>query len=165
MKKSAVVFVVSLLLSTVAFAQNHFSYDVSGSSGSRDGESYSEIHLGLNYYATNWLNWRNSLFTQFGSEIKTVYGLDSAALLNYDLYTQNRAFGVEFFAGPGVRLATEKSNAVFGKAGITFGLGGLRIGGGVQAFHYLEDRTDKNDFVLGKDEVQYFITLSGGGTF
>ncbi|WP_413568541.1 hypothetical protein ACLWBD_13540 [Bdellovibrio sp. HCB117] len=165
MKNSILLFVVCFFVSLSSFAQNRFTYDLSGSSGTRDGESYSEIHLGLNYYATNWLNWRNSLFTQFGTEIKTVYGLDSAALFNYDLYTQNRAFGVEFFAGPGLRVATEKSNAVFGKAGITFGLGGLRIGGGVQAFHYLEDRTDKNDFVLGKDEVQYFITLSGGGSF
>ncbi|WII73202.1 hypothetical protein QJS83_04860 [Bdellovibrio sp. 22V] len=165
MKKLTLLFVVLCGFSGNAFAQSRFTYDISGSSGTRDGESYSEVHLGLNYYAQEWLNWRNSLFTQFGSEVKTVYGLDSAALFRFDAYTDDRALGVEFYAGPGVRLATENSNAAFGKAGLTFALGGLRIGGGVQAFHYLEDRTDKNDNVLNKDEVQYFITLAGGGSF
>lgn len=152
-------------LSVSALAQSRMSYDLTGSSGTRDGESFSEIHLGLNWFVEEWLNWRNSLFTQFGTDINTVYGLDSAALFNWQAYTQGRGLGIELFAGPGLRFANENSNAVFGKAGVTFGLGGLRIGGGVQAFHYFEDRTDKNNFVLNKDEVQYFITLSGGGSF
>ncbi|KYG65954.1 hypothetical protein AZI86_02460 [Bdellovibrio bacteriovorus] len=165
MKKSCTVFLAICFLSLSSFAASgsSLSYDLSGGSGSRDGETYSEIHLGLNWFVQDWLNWRNSIFTQFGTEINTVYGLDSAALFNVDAYTSNRALGVELYAGPGVRVATEKSNAVFGKAGITFALGGLRIGGGVQANHYLEDRTDKNNRVLGKDETQYFIVLSGGG--
>lgn len=146
-------------------SDSRVTYDLSGSSGTRDGASFSEIHLGLNWFMSDWFNWRNSLFTQFGTNIKTVSGLDSEALFNYEAYTQNRALGVEFYAGPGVRLASEKSNAVFGKAGVTLGLGGLRIGGGVQALHYLEDRVDTNNNVLNKDEVQTFITLSGGGSF
>lgn len=165
MKKNVATLLTVLLAGPLALAQSRMSYDISGSSGTRDGESYSEIHLGLNYFANEYFNWRNSLFTQFGTEIKTVYGIDSAALFNYDLYSSSRTLGVEFFAGPGLRFATEKSNAVFGKAGVTFGLGGLRIGGGVQAFQYFEERTDKNDVVLGKNETQYFITLSGGGSF
>ncbi|MEN0060349.1 MAG: hypothetical protein AAGB31_16030 [Bdellovibrio sp.] len=152
-------------LSGLAQSGSHVSYDLSGASGTRDGESYTEIHLGLNWYVQEWLNWRNSVFTQFGSEVKTVYGLDSAALFGTEFYTQGRGLGVEFYAGPGVRLASENSNAVFGKAGVTFALGGLRIGGGVQALHYMDDRTDKNDNVLNKDEVQTFIILSGGGSF
>lgn len=168
MKKSCALFLAISFLSFSVFAasgsNSTISYDLSGGSGTRDGETYSEIHLGLNYFVQDWLNWRNSVFTQFGTEVKTVYGLDSAALFNVDAYTSNRALGIELYAGPGVRFATEKSNAVFGKAGITFALGGLRIGGGVQALHYLEDRTDKNENILGKDETQYFIILSGGGT-
>jgi hypothetical protein len=165
--KTFALFLSTLLFCSLTFAasssDSRVSYDVSGGSGTRDGETYSEIHLGLNWFVEDWLNWRNSLFTQFGTEVKTVYGLDSAALFKADAYNSGRTLGVEVYAGPGLRFATEKSNAVFGKAGITFALGGLRIGGGVQALHYVEDRTDKNENVLGKDETQYFITLSGGG--
>lgn len=166
MKKALSLFILICGLAGNSFAQSSGSrvtYDLSGSSGTRDGESFSEIHLGLNWFVQDHLNWRNSIFTQFGTEIKTVYGLDSEALFNWQAYTQSRQLGIEFFAGPGLRFATEKSNAVFGKAGVTFGIAGLRIGGGVQAFHYIDDRLDKNDNVLNKDEVQYFITLSGGG--
>lgn len=154
-----------LFLIAGSVAQARVTYDLTGSSGTRDGSSFSEIHLGLNWYMSEWFNWRNSVFTQFGSEIKTVNGLDSEALFNWDVYTSDRNLGVEFYAGPGVRLASEKSNAAFGKAGVTFALAGLRLGGGVQALHYLEDRSDKSENVLNKDEVQYFITLSGGGSF
>lgn len=156
-------FFFSISLANAAPSGSTVTYDVSGGSGTRDGETYSEVHLGLNWFVRDWFNWRNSVFSQFGSEVKTVYGLDSAALLNWDAYNSKKTLGVEFYIGPGVRVASEKSNAVFGKTGLTFALGGLRIGGGVQALHYLEDRTDKLDRVLGKDEVQYFITLSGGG--
>lgn len=156
---------VTIMFSFLAQAQSRFSYDLSGASGTRDNESFTEIHLGLNYFVKDWLNWRNSVFTQFGTDINTVYGLDTAALFNYEFYNHGRTLGVEFFAGPGLRFASENSNAAFGKAGITFGLGGLRIGGGVQHFLYFEDRTDKNDNTLNKDETQYFITLSGGGSF
>ncbi len=164
MKKAFLFTILLGVLFVGGFAKARVTYDLSGSSGTRDGSSFSEVHLGLNWYVDEWLNWRNSVFTQFGTDIKTVNGLDSEALLNYDAYTQSRALGIELFAGPGVRLASEKSNAVFGKAGVTFAIGGLRIGGGAQALHYLEDRTDKNDNVLNKDEVQYFITLTGGGS-
>nr|BFD60576.1 hypothetical protein CKG001_26830 [Bdellovibrio sp. CKG001] len=156
---------VTIMFSLSAQAQSRFSYDLSGASGTRDNESFTEIHLGLNYFVKDWLNWRNSVFTQFGTDINTVYGLDTAALFNYEFYNHSRTLGVEFFAGPGLRFASENSNAAFGKAGITFGLGGLRIGGGVQHFLYFEGRTDKNDNTLNKDETQYFITLSGGGSF
>lgn len=167
MKKFTCLFLLCLTLSIRAFAQpgSRFTYDASGSSGTRDGSSYSEVHLGLNWYMDDWFNWRNSIFTQFGANIKTVSGLDSEALFKFDVYTENRGLGLEFYAGPGVRLADQKSNAVFGKAGLTLGLGGLRIGGGIQALHYLEDRIDSNNNMLNKDEVQTFITLSGGGSF
>lgn len=149
--------------SSHVLAQSQVTYDLSGSSGTREGSNYSEIHLGLNWFLNDNFNWRNSVFTQFGTNIKTVNGLDSAALLNYQAYTQSRKLGLEFYVGPGVRLATEKSNAAFAKAGLTFALGGLRVGGGVQALHYLEDRMDADGKLLNKDEVQTFIVLSGGG--
>lgn len=163
MKKIIFAFTVSILFSVNVFAQN-MSYDISGASGSRDGESYSEIHLGLNYWVNDWFNWRNSVFTQFGSDMDSVYGLDTAGLFNHAIYTDSRTFGLELFAGPGLRFATEHSNAAFGKAGVIFALAGLRLGVGVQAFHYFEDRTDKQNNVLNKDETQLFFTISGGGS-
>lgn len=148
-----------------SLAQAELTYDLSGASGTRYGETYSEVHLGLNYYPSKFFNWRNSVFSQFGSEIDPVYGLDSAALLNLSHYNQQRTLGVELYAGPGVRVATEKANAGFGKAGVTFALGGLRIGGGVQSFHYFEERVDNQNRTLPQNETQYFIILSGGGRF
>jgi hypothetical protein len=155
-----------LLSSTLAFAEkaSTVSYDISGGSGTRDGVSYSEIHLGLNWFIQDYLNWRNSLFTQFGDKINTVYGLDSAALFNTEFYNSNRNLGLELYAGPGVRMASENSNAVFGKAGLVFALGGIRLGGGVQALHYFETRRETNGTAMPLDEVQTFITISGGGT-
>lgn len=165
MTKFMLVLLFSLGVSAVSFAQSRVTYDLTGSSGTRDGESFTEIHLGLNWFIKEHINWRNSVFTQFGNEIKTIYGLDTEALFNWEAYTQSRGLGIELFAGPGFRFASENSNAVFGKAGLTFGIAGLRIGGGVQAFHYWEDRKDKDENILDKDEVQYFVIIAGGGSF
>jgi hypothetical protein len=141
------------------------SYDVSGGVGSYDGNSYTEIHLGLNYFPAEWLNWRNSVFTKYGSSLNSIYGLDSALLFQTSAYTQSRGAGVEVFLGPGVRLASENNNAGFAQGGITFALGGLRLGFGAQALHYwANDRTDKNNVLLPNDEINYFITISGGGS-
>lgn len=165
MKKNLLTLCMLLVSApTLAAEGSRFTYDLGGSSGTYNGTSYTEVNLGLNWYLEDWLNWRNALFSKFGSSINTTYGLDSAVLFETDAYTENRLLGVELFIGPGVRLANEKSNAVFGKAGITFALAGMRIGGGIQQTHYIEGaRTDKNDQTLPQDETQYFITLSGGG--
>ncbi|MNS69993.1 hypothetical protein D3C72_1033260 [compost metagenome] len=167
MKKFIFAFIT--LCSLQSFAQRssrpQFTYDISGGVGSYDSNSYTQLQLGLNWYAYEWLNWRNAAFTQFGSSINNVYGLDSSILFQTSAYTQNRDAGVEVFLGPGVRLASENSNAGFAQGGITFALGGLRLGFGAQALHYWAERTDKNDVVMPKDEVNYFITVSGGGSF
>lgn len=161
--------IIIFAITTVGFLFNaqasQFTYDVSGSSGSKNGNSYSEIHLGLNYMPEQWFNWRNSLFSQFGSNMDTIYGLDSSALFSYDVYNTNRTAGFEVFAGPGVRVATEDANALTGKAGIAIALAGIRVGGGVQYLRYFENRYDKDGGDLGKDDTQVFITISGGGAF
>lgn len=165
MKKVWLILLSSIVISSAAFAApSTLSYDISGGSGSRNGNSYSEIHLGLNWYPAEWLNWRNSLFTQFGSAMNTIYGIDTAALFEYTAYTQSRGAGIELYAGPGLRFANENSNAVFGKVGLTFALGGLRLGASVQHNHYFSSRTDKENYSLPKDETQYFITIAGGGS-
>ncbi|AHI06731.1 hypothetical protein BDW_11155 [Bdellovibrio bacteriovorus W] len=154
-----------VLLFSASWAQAYVTYDVSGTSGTQEGKTYSEAHLGLNWHVSDWFNWRNSVFSRFGTDFPTVYGLDTEALFKLEAYTQKRNLGVEFYIGPGARIASEQYNAGFGKAGITFQLAGIRIGGGVQALHYLEDRFDNEGNLLKQDEVQTFITLSGGGTF
>lgn len=141
------------------------TYDISGAVGSYDGDAYTQITLGLNWYVHEHMNWRNSVFTQYGSNLNTTFGLDSAALFGTEFYNSGRTAGIEFFAGPGVRIANENSNAVTGTAGLTLALGGLRVGGGATYLSYFETRHNKDGDALPKDEVQYFITLSGGGSF
>lgn len=159
-----------LLLALLTFgftlkAQANFTYDISGSSGSRNNTNYSEIHLGLNYMPNEWFNWRNSIFTQFGSKVDTIYGVDSSALFSYDVFNEKRTAGIELFAGPGVRVATENANALLGKAGLNIVLAGIRVGGGVQYLRYFENRSTEDGIDLGKDDTQVFITVSGGGSF
>lgn len=167
MKKIIAALFCTLLFSSNSHAesQSRLTYDLSGGVGSYNGNSYTEVDLGLNWWMQDWMNWRNSVFTQFGSTIKAVYGLDTALIFQKSLYTQSRGAGVELFAGPGLRFASEDSNGAFGKAGLVLSLGGLRLGGGAQVTHYYSTRTDKDSAKLPSDEVQYFIILSGGGTF
>jgi hypothetical protein len=142
-----------------------FSYDVSASSGSQNGDSYSELHLGLNWYVTDWLNWRNALFTRFGSNITSVNGLDSSLLATYEIQNDAHTLGVQAFAGPGMRFASADNNAATAEAGIIFKLGGINLGGGARYLSYFKTREDSNGLDLPKNETQYFVVLSGGGSF
>lgn len=167
MKNFVFCFLFLSFFSSITLADNRptLTYDLSGGVGSYNNNSYTEVDLGLNWMVQDWLNWRNSVFSKFGSTINTVYGLDSALLLQSSMYTQGRGAGIDVFVGPGLRFASEDSNGAFGKAGLVLTLGGLHLGGGVQATHYFQSRIDKNSVKLPDDEVQYFIILSGGGTF
>lgn len=166
-KLITLLLILGSALSTPALAQSSsstMSYDLSGGVGSYNGNSYTEIDLGLNWYLKDWLNWRNSLFTQFGSSINTTYGLDTAAIFGTGFYTSGGGAGVELFAGPGLRFANEDASGYFGKAGLIFAIGGLRIGGGAQVTKYYESRHDKYGYKMPDEEVQYFIILAGGGS-
>ncbi|WP_413560165.1 hypothetical protein [Bdellovibrio sp. HCB209] len=166
-KLISVLLILGSVFSTPALAQSssaNMSYDLSGGFGTYNGNSYTEIDLGLNWYLTDYLNWRNSVFTQFGSSIDTVYGLDTAAIFGTGFYTSSGGAGVELFAGPGLRFANEDASGYFGKAGLIFAIGGLRIGGGAQVTKYYESRHDKYGYRMPDEEVQYFIILAGGGS-
>ncbi|HEY8271656.1 MAG TPA: hypothetical protein VIG33_12265 [Pseudobdellovibrionaceae bacterium] len=142
-----------------------FSYDISASSGTENSNTYSELKLNLNWYLNDWLNWRNGIFSRFGSNIQAVNGLDSSLLAAFDTSTEGDQFGVQVFAGPGVRMASADNSAVTAEAGIIFKLGGISLGGGAKYLSYFSTRKDLLGIVLPKDETQYFIVLSGSGSF
>jgi hypothetical protein len=142
-----------------------FSYDVSASSGTENSNTYSELKINLNWYLTDWLNWKNGIFSRFGSNIQGVNGLDSALLATFDATTEDKSFGVQAFTGPGIRLASADNNAVTAEAGVIFKLGGISLGGGTKYLSYFKTREDSAGVSLPKDETQYFVVLSGGGSF
>ena len=142
-----------------------FTYDVSASSGTENSKTYSELKLGLNWYLTDWLNWRNAIFTRFGSNIKSTNGLDSSLLASYEIINDTRTLGVQAYVGPGVRIASEDNNAATATAGVIFTLGQIRVGGGAQYLSYFKTRKDTVGADLPKDETQYFVVLAGGGSF
>lgn len=149
---------------TVSTSGSKVTYDISASFGEQNGSSYQELNLGLNWTMNSFLNWRNALFTRLSPNVNSVSGLDSSLRLQLTSMTDDNAFGFHAFAGPGVRIATEKWNAAFGEAGLIFKLGGIQLGAGVKNLQYFESRVDKNKDPLPKNEQQVFIILSGGGT-
>lgn len=142
-----------------------FSYDLSASSGSENDKTYSEVKLGLNWFLSDWLNWRNAVLSRFGSNIQSVNGLDSSLLATFDAQNDTDTLGVQAFVGPGVRLASADNTAATATAGVIFTLGGLRLGGGAQYLSYFKTRQDTEGLALPKNETQYFIVLAGGGSF
>lgn len=142
-----------------------FSYDVSGSSGVNNGSTYSEINLGLNWFLTDWLNWRNSIFSRFGSTIKSVQGLDSSVLASWDAFSEDKTLGFQAYIGPGVRVASDSNNAATADAGVILTLAGIKLGVGAKALQYFSTRSDSLGNTLGKNETQYYIVLAGGGGF
>lgn len=145
-------------------SDSKFTYDLSASFGNYNDSSYNEINLGLNWIMGENVNWRNSIFNRFGSNTSSISGLDSSLRLQTTSTTEDETFGFHAFIGPGVRLASENWNAVFGEAGLVFKIGGINIGGGVKSISYLENRKDKSNQELPKNDQQVFLILSGGGS-
>lgn len=141
-----------------------FTYDMNLSSGTENNKTYSEVKVNLNWYLTDWLNWRNGVFTRFGSDVQSVSGLDSSLLAAYDVKNDSGTLGFQAFAGPGVRVASADNSAATAEAGVIFTLGGIKIGGGAKYLSYFKTREDQNNIALPKDETQYFIVLAGGGS-
>ncbi|MDZ4082566.1 MAG: hypothetical protein U1E10_06505 [Bdellovibrionales bacterium] len=145
-----------------------FTYDISASVGSVSSSSgdssYTEIALGLNTFFSDWLVWRNSGFTRMGQGFDGTYGLDSSA--RFVLNVGDSTLGLNAFLGPGYRVILNQSStatnqtdsAPFAEAGAVFRLGGLNLGGGMKSVFNSMVRSG------AKDDVQYFLILSGGGT-
>ncbi len=143
-----------------------FSYDISASMGSvstsTGSSSYTEIALGLNAFFSDWLIWRNSGFTRMGQGYDGTYGLDTSA--RFVLNLGDAALGLNAFIGPGYRVILGQSSGTnqagsspFAEAGAVVRLGGLNLGGGVKSVFNSAVRSGE------KDDVQYFLILSGGG--
>jgi hypothetical protein len=139
-----------------------FDLDISGSTGNYNGQSYSEVHVGLNMNFTDWLTWRNAAFKRFSSgSAQDVTGLDSG--LRLSLNTPFDGGGLRFFAGPGYRWADpSNNNAAFAEAGLNIQVGRFSVGGGAKYLRYDRTQTDSAGNPLKKDDMNYFITLSGG---
>ena len=164
--KQAFLFLTILLFQTFTFAKesdSRITYDVSGSQSTRDGKSYQEINVGLNWFLQDWLIWRNSAFQRMGDNVDTIYGVDSSMRLQQEWNNDSRTLGFKIFGGPGIRAASSDSNAYFGEAGVGFRLGGINLGAGVKSLRYFSTRKDKDGMTLPKDENQVFLTISGGG--
>lgn len=143
-----------------------FTYDLSASTGSTGGNSYTEIALGLNTFFADWFVWRNAGFSRMGTGYDGTYGLDTSARFQFDLGDQT--LGLHTFAGPGYRFVVTQNqdtgtsnrtdSAPFVEAGAVVSLGGLRIGAGLKTV--LNKLLDESK----QDETQYFLILSGGGS-
>lgn len=140
-----------------------FTYDLGISSGTYNDKGYSEVQLGLNWSLLEHLIWRNSLFSRFGSGLKTTGGLDTSARFTYNTPRDEQGFGVGFFAGPGYRISDKENSGIFGEAGLTLKMAGFATGVGVKAISYNSPGTDSDGRQLSRTDTVTFLILSAGG--
>jgi hypothetical protein len=167
------IFTLSILLfSSVVWAQGSVAsavddkpfveVDISGSSGNYNGQTYTEMHLGVNLNFTDWLTWRNTGFKRFGNTAaQETTGLDSSLRLGVD--KKFDAGAIKFFAGPGYRWASPSTkNALFAEAGATIQLGRVSFGAGAKYLRYDSAQFDSSGLETKRDDMNYFITVAGG---
>lgn len=170
--KSLLALISFVLLSQFALAQKSTSkekplvdVDIGGSSGNYNGSTYSELNLGVNLNFTDWLTWRNAGFKRFSSNgNKDITGLDSTMRLISTSPFDGGAF--RLFAGAGYRFADpSEKNALVGEAGLGINIGRFGLGGGAKYLKYDKVQYDSNGVETKKDDINYFITVSGGTGF
>lgn len=155
---------LGLLVSTPVFASD-LQYDVSAGSGRYNDVSYAEITGGLNWLVSDWWTWRNAIFHRFGSDVDSVTGLDTSLRLGNAFATKGGTFGIDFYAGPGLRFASSNANAIFGEAGVGFKLAGIYLGLGMKSLYYTQTRVNSLGTELSKNDTQIYLVLAGGGSF
>ena len=145
-------FLFPFLIAATLEAQTRptFTYDLGVSSGRTNDKSYTEINLGLNWYLSEYLIWRNSIFNRFGTGIENTTGLDTSARFAYNTSRDPGEFGIGVFAGPGLRISKKEFTGVFGEAGITLRGPGLALGVVGKSIHYPSASGDdsKNETVV-----------------
>ena len=137
------------------------TYDLGVSSGTYGGYSYTEMHLGLNWYFWDYFNWRNSAFSRYGSQIDKASGLDTS--LRFEIQDKDDWFGYHFFVGPGYRFSSASNSAIFGEAGTTIKLGSLNVGVGVKYLSYQNPGTSSSGEAMPKNDTNVFLIIAGGG--
>jgi len=165
-KKTVQLFLVLGFLTVGAYAKDtpFLSGDVGGSTGTNNGNTYQEIHLGIDMNFTDWLTLRNTGFKRTGSNIKDVTGLDST--LRLILRGKLDKGSAYLFAGSGYRWADEsENNAVVSEAGLGLSMGGFGISGGAKYLKYTKDRYDKSNQLMKDYDLNYFLGLSGSTSF
>lgn len=170
-------FCCALIFSEYTFAQNrrlrsvpesgrgsYWTYDLGASTGSYNGNNYTELNLGLNWIFSDLVTWRNSIFSRFGSNMNTAGGLDTSARLTLSTMGDS-GLGVHFFAGPGYRFSNSENSAVFGEAGLTIQVAGLSVGAGYKALYYGNPGKNADGTDKPKSDTNIFLILAGGGVF
>lgn len=163
-RRQILYFCVTLFLSGPALAAE-FQYDLSAGSGRYNNVSYAEITGGLNWNFTDWWTWRNAIFHRFGSDMDSVTGLDTSLRLGNAFATEGGDFGIDFYAGPGLRFANSNGNALFAELGVGFKLAGIYLGVGAKSLYYTQTRLSSLGTDLPKNDTQVYLVLAGGGSF
>lgn len=105
------------------------------------------------------------MFTRYGSNISSASGLDSSARFFYKTPRDEKGFGVDLFAGPGVRISSKENSGAFAEAGATVRAGGFALGAGVKSIYYENPGTDSRGAELSKSDTVVFLILAAGGSF
>lgn len=130
------------------------TFDLGLSSGAINDKSYTEIDLGLNLYFNPNFDFRNAIFSRFGSGVESIVGLDSSARGIY--FAEVDGFGFTSFLGPGVRIPSKGNVTPFLEAGLVLKAPGIGFGIGAKSL--------ANSWVSSfPNDTQIFIILAGGG--
>lgn len=165
---AVMIFLSAILLSKGAIAataptpkdpsdepKRRVTFDWGLAGGSSGGASYFEANVGMNYFLTRVLSWRNAVFYRFGSSSTQIFGLDSSFRVNH-AFALGEDSAMRLHAGTGFRAATGGGSAPFAEAGLGALLGPVNVSFGVKYLMYsVMNSANPNEF-------QYMIGLSGG---
>lgn len=166
------VLLLSLIFSSVSFAQYRtsyrehpeFTYDIGAASGTYNDHGYTELNVGLNWFFLDWLSWRHSIFTRFGTDVDSATGLDTS--LRYTFNTDTKStFGIGFFAGAGYRITKTQDAGPFGEGGLLLRAGGISVGVGLKEILYPSPGTNSDGSKMPDHDTTVFLILAGGGAF
>ncbi len=143
---------------------SRWTYDIGLSTGSYNSRNYSELNLGLNWIFSEYILWRNSAFSRFGSGIDSVLGLDSSARFTLSAKGDS-GLGFNFFLGPGYRFSNKENSAVLGETGLTLRVAGISVGAGYKALYYDNPGTNPDGTSKSRTDSNIFLIFAGGGAF
>ena len=139
--------------------------DLSGSAGNYNGQTYTEMHVGVNFNLSENFIWRNTAFKRFNTTgTQDVTGFDSG--LRYNINSPFEGGNIKFFAGPGYRWAQPANkNALFAEAGAGIALGPLNLTAGAKYLRYDQPQFDSAGTEIKREDLNYFMGVSAGTSF